>query len=609
MFEVIDRNGLARIGKWLIENQNKEVKTPNILFLESDEIKALDESEILISEKEISHDKPYIRSSESLFMGIQEDITDSNISPALFYPPSQMELNTHAAKLNKEHLSSRIFVVCGKDEMVANSAYEVDAEVYVLPNTLQLIRNPRSLIFTLVTLRKTIGYNKLIYTPGVGNPNHIALMSYCGVDLFDSTPLLLNARLGNYLTSQGKLSENDVRETFCFCPACSSDEAGYESILGHNYYSAISELNLVRNKIRAGQLRELVESRIRSEPQMVSVLRVLDTKFHSFSEMYFPVSGGKMIAASNESLFRPEVVRFRERVKQRYKKPPHPKVLLLIPCSAKKPYSFSKSHRAMRRAVSECGNRSAVHEVIITSPLGVVPREIELFYPAAQYDIPVTRSWSRDEMSLIGEDILEYLKNNSYDKIILHLPFDYMFIGDYIDEFTSTCSERPTSQSSLKKLKEVLTEVVSPYEKLSEKKQKIEALTAFARFQFGDAGETLLSGSQIKGRYPNLRILKGEEQMGMLVGERGLISLTLNGGKILAKSHSYWVNIDDFTPKGSIFAVGVLDADPQIRIGDDVVVLRDGELMGVGVAQMNPHEMKESNKGEAVRIRHLVKSG
>ncbi len=62
-------------------------------------------------------------------------------------------------------------------------------------------------------------------------------------------------------------------------------------------------------------------------------------------------------------------------------------------------------------------------------------------------------------------------------------------------------------------------------------------------------------------------------------------------------------------PKGNIFAVGVKDADENIRIGDDVVVLRDKELVGVGVAVMSPEEMIESDRGEAVRIRHLVKSG
>lgn len=609
MFEVIKRNGLARTGCWEIEDQKKKVTTPNILFIDKEGILAPEESEVLISEKETSLNKPCIISSKSLFEKSSEKINEHTISPALFYPPSQFELNVMASKLNRENFQSGIFTVTGSEDQVANASYKIEAEVYVLANSLQLVRNPSKFINTLITLRRTVGYNKLIYTPGLGNPQHIAILAYCGVDLFDSVPLILNARLDNYLTTQGKLNKSTIEEDFCFCPSCIKGKRDHKVILGHNYYTAISELKMVRNAIRKGQLRELVESRIRSEPQMVSVLRILDMRFFSFMERYFPVTGGPMIAASNDSLFRPEIMHFRERVKGRYEKPPHPKVLLLLPCSAKKPYSFSRTHIAFRKAVSECGNRSAVHEVIITSPLGIVPRELELFYPAQQYDIPVTHSWSRDEMSMIGEDLIEFLKTNAYDMIMAHLPFDYMFCGDYLDEFTNTCSESPTSQNSLKKLREALSEAVSSYERLNEKTRKKEAVKSFARFQFGKAGEALVSRCDIKGRYPNLKIFKEGKQLGMLVGNRGLISLTLEGAKILGEQNAYWVKIDDFAPKGNIFAVGVLDADSDIRVGDDVVVLRNEELVGVGVAQMNPEEMKESQRGEAVRIRHLVKSG
>ena len=608
MFEVLYRNGLARAGKWKLGEKNAEVKTPNIFFVHKDEIMAPEEAEVIISDKNIRMEKTHIISSDSLFANLQNNITENTISPALFYPPSQGELNAYAAEMNKENLASKIFVVTGKEDMVANSAFEVDAEVYVLANSLQLVRNPRSFISSIVNLRETIGYHKLIYTPGLGSPNHIALLAYCGVDFFDSTPLILNARLGNYMTTQGKLSKEKIHENFCFCPSCVFGKGDHRSILGHNYYAALSELNLVRNSIRGGQLRELVESRVRTEPWMVSALRHLDSRFYTFSEKYFPIKGALMIATSNDSLFRPEIVRFRERIQRRYQKPSHPKILLLLPCSAKKPYSFSRTHKAFRRAISQIRNPSSVHEVIITSPLGIVPRELELFYPAQQYDIPVTHSWGRDEMAMIGEGIFGFLKANKYDEIVIHLPSDYLFIGDHIDKFTNTCKDRPTSSSSLSELTEVLSNLSSNYEKLGRQAQLREAVSSFARFQFGNAGDVLLEDAQIKGRYPNLKILKDGEQLGMLVGKRGMLSLTSEGAKILAAQNAYWVKIDDFVPKGNIFAVGVLDADPEIRIGDDVVVIRNDELAGVGVAQMNPKEMKESKRGEAVHIRHLVKS-
>ena len=92
----------------------------------------------------------------------------------------------------------------------------------------------------------------------------------------------------------------------------------------------------------------------------------------------------------------------------------------------------------------------------------------------------------------------------------------------------------------------------------------------------------------------------------MLTKERGLISLTLSGAEKLKESKRYWVKIyDDFTLKGSLFAPGVKDADESIRIGDEVISLRNNKICAVGVAQMNGREMKESNRGEAVKNRHL----
>ena len=41
----------------------------------------------------------------------------------------------------------------------------------------------------------------------------------------------------------------------------------------------------------------------------------------------------------------------------------------------------------------------AVHQVIVTAPLGLVPRELEEIWPAANYDIPVTGEWDADELA------------------------------------------------------------------------------------------------------------------------------------------------------------------------------------------------------------------
>ena len=55
----------------------------------------------------------------------------------------------------------------------------------------------------------------------------------------------------------------------------------------------------------------------------------------------------KVICSSDESLYRPEVVRWRDRMSMMQ---PLGDVVVALPCSMKKPYSNSQSHQKFRRA-------------------------------------------------------------------------------------------------------------------------------------------------------------------------------------------------------------------------------------------------------------------
>ena len=158
------------------------------------------------------------------------------------------------------------------------------------------------------------------------------------------------------------------------------------------------EIKNVRNAITQGNLHELVEKRVRTKPELTAILRNLDFKHYNFLEERTPITRkSKLIATTKEALFRPEIKRFQERVINRYKKPESVKILLLLSCSAKKPYSFSKSHRLYKEKIDSSNNPFLVHEVVITSPIGLVPKELELLYPASTYDIPITGIWEENE--------------------------------------------------------------------------------------------------------------------------------------------------------------------------------------------------------------------
>jgi archaeosine synthase len=99
----------------------------------------------------------------------------------------------------------------------------------------------------------------------------------------------------------------------------------------------------------------------------------------------------------------------------------------------------------------------------------------------------------------------------------------------------------------------------------------------------------------------------GNVQMGMLTPERGMISLTLEGAERLLGKGLGEVKIGNFEVEGNLFAKGVMEADRSIRTGDEVAITREGKVAGVGVAMMNGLEMTDSDRGEAVRMRHYRK--
>ena len=112
----------------------------------------------------------------------------------------------------------------------------------------------------------------------------------------------------------------------------------------------------------------------------------------------------KVICSSEESLYRPEAVRWRQRMELMK---PLGDTVVLLPCSMKKPYSNSKSHQKFRKV-----SRS-FQELIITSPFGICPRELENTFPIQSYDVAVTGSWSQDEIDESGKLLEKYVKSKN----------------------------------------------------------------------------------------------------------------------------------------------------------------------------------------------------
>ena len=592
-FDVNTRDGPARTGELLIKN--KKIVTPNILFVDTKRFKAPKSADIILTNSKSQKNKASIQISNQ------------------FIYPKDTPKEPHLSVINKKE-KKEFYIIPGNKDIIDETLNDGPASLFIISNAFQLFQQQSKFVDFIVELRKKIGSQKMIYLPCVGDPTSFALLAYMGIDFFDSIVAIHAARDKFLLFPTGRCKTADITEIPCSCPSCKKihgnpSEMSFQQILDHNYYALINEVKQVRNAIASGCLRELVETRVRTYPLLTALLRLLDFNHYGFLEERTPlIRGNRLIATSKESLYRPEVRRFQERVVERYRKPGSTKTLLLLPCSAKKPYSFSKSHKFFRERLFGSGNPYVVHEVILTSPLGIVPRELELTYPASLYDIPVTGFWEEDEKKMICNLLTRYLKINKYDTVIMHLSDAIReFIEDIVKNAENTCVDnKPTSEESLEKLLNVLRKTTGSYERIKPSIRLRENVKSFASYQFGQKNaEKLLNNSHIKGKYPNHKIMYNNKQLGMITQHRGLISLTLDGAQRIAGSDEYWIEIyDDFKLKGSVFAPGVKDADTSIRMGDEVTVLKNNKLCAVGVAQMNGYEMKESGHGEAVKIRH-----
>ena len=446
--------------------------------------------------------------------------------------------------------------------------------------------NPRMYVTWLVKLKETTPPDTAWYAPAAALPSTVAMLCYSGFDLFDYAGVDLKSAQGIFCTPDGEFVADALNEGLCSCPGC---KAG--NLAEHNREALRQEIALVTRFIRQSQIRDLVESRCRMDANQVAILRHLD-RHYAFMEAALPIArAGIMRANAGESMQRAEVQRFAERVLTRYVPPAKSDVAVLLPCSAKKPYSLSQSHRRFQQAIG-----GGAHELIVTSPLGLVPRELECVYPAGHYDVPVTGYWDAEECAVISGILARYFARHSYRRIIAHLEGGALKVARQAAELAGitlefSCTDDPAGPASLNALDAALA---------GERRTKDDRLHGMLSYQFGANIET--KGIVSRGRFPELFYSKGNTQLFSIDTGTGLIRPTFDGWALIPEG--YRVAIDDFVPEGDVLVPGVTAADSAIRDGDEVLVV-GGRALATGRAALSGGEMLRSRRGVAVRVRKI----
>lgn len=490
-----------------------------------------------------------------------------------------------------------------------DTARDTGADMYILSTAQGLVNHAQAFVDAIIETRNIIPSDTALYLSGVATPRNAAVLSYAGVDLLDEKQAVIKGTQGIYLTQDEARPLERLTELPCGCTACDTpiDEFTRTKCIEHNKTILAAELARVRERIRNGTLRDYIEGQARFTQWCTGVFREIDQEWN-YSEQRTPVARrADICATSDDTMRRVEIRRFADRVTNRYTNR-FDQPLVLVPCSARKPYSSSQSHKQFQDAVRWRG-----HIVSISSPVGIVPQELELTYPAQHYDTVVTGRWSQEEIQFVSEVLAAYLSDSQYGKILAHVPDDGY--SDIVREATEsidtpvtfTVNEHPTADDSLASLAAEL-EGVSSY---SRDERYRNTAMGIADYQFGiGAGEELFGGLAVRGRYPKLRVFdERDEQVAALVPEYGLFALTVVGAERWVESEIpvHTVEIDDFVPHGSVLAPGISSASEGIRVGDEVVI-RGPRAFGVGRAEMMGDEMTMSTRGIAVDVRHVVET-
>jgi len=362
-----------------------------------------------------------------------------------------------------------------------------------------------------------------------------------------------------------------------------------------------------RTAIRNGSLRELTERQAASSPRSVERLRRHDAMMRGFggdrSGLARVVGHEHRLRCHTYSSRNDALIHdWRTRVADQHQPPEHQRqVLLLLPCSAVKPYRTSQSHRRFLRTIGS----DAVHQVVVTAPLGLVPRELEEIWPAANYDIPVTGEWDADELAVIRDMTTRFASRVGYSRVINHSGVDIEFVG--VELVDTRQGDSAGSTEALSRLQEEVERVSSELSLKSPRRpaHRMAQLRALSRFQHGT--DTWLEESKVQGRPPIFTIMRDGEQTAQWNPRSGRFAFSKASLPLLDACDAVpRINLKPGLEwRGDLFSTNVESAESGIRAGDEILVMQEGQLIGSARAEAAGWEWPDG-PGRLARSQHRL---
>ncbi len=472
-------------------------------------------------------------------------------------------------------------------ERCAREVSSLDVAVGAIGGVVPLLESYRfrDLVRVIVASKKGLSPATPVHLFGAGHPLVFPLAALLGCDLFDSASYAKYARDGRMLFPDGTRRASEIEESGCLCPVCCAhpmaEIAGDEALLAeHNLHTCLGAIREVRRAIAHGELWELAERRARAHPALLDAIR--EIRLHNdFLEESEPISRrSAMYYVGPETAHRPILHRYRKRLAERYT-PAAGRGLLVLP-EGDRP--FSERHATVVKRVQQAAD---VH-VVVKSVWGPVPLELDHVWPMSQSIVPETLDLEALEAAEVF--FREWAAGAGYS-------FGLLWEGDpTLDELRQRAAGGRTADWNALRVR------------------------ATADLQFGrGAAESLLRGTVSYVISKNTRkvrnVLVDGEHILSLRAEDGLFTLKAAGARRLHRafpSPKQRIIVESdavpFHRDGkNVFAKFVRDADPEIRPGDEALVVSpEDALCAVAQATMNRREMLAFKRGLAARVREGV---
>ncbi|MCD6089411.1 tRNA guanosine(15) transglycosylase TgtA [Candidatus Bathyarchaeota archaeon] len=303
------------------------------------------------------------------------------------------------------------------------------------------------LVDMIITAKMNVSSSRPFHLFGAGHPFMFALAVALGCDLFDSAAYNIFAHDDRYLTTYGTIRLEELEYLPCSCPVCyKRDPKDFldmpknereAELTRHNLHVCFAEIRRIKQAIVEGRLWEYLMMRSHGHPSLLQAAKKLKD-YGEILERYSPVSKRSgLFFFSSVDLARPEVIRHRKRLSERYEQPEAAEVLILLPSlSPRLTVKKKKYKRIIAKLCEELKiSRDRIHVCFYVLPFGIVPQEISDIYPLSQYEFALPPDV--ETIEYVAQRIIEYVEKSRYKKIVMILE-----PGTWQERVSEICAEK-----------------------------------------------------------------------------------------------------------------------------------------------------------------------